>query len=585
MTTLLQGDPYNLQGNTQPLQGGTTATVLQPTASPTAPAPALAPAPAPTTVKAPATTSTPTTSTVSFYKPDPNSPQVYNAQGQPLSYEQYIAQGGLANFSNVINGAIPGTAPPTNQTFSLMDGTYDVNRNVVQQPKAGAIPVPTTPPAVPATADPNQTRIGELTKQLFSTATLPNQQKLYEDAYNASGLLGLKTKLTDLNTRIADLTAKFTAKEGDINENPFLSEASRIGRLKQLTDQRNAEIGNLLDQYKQYANLYNEGVDEVNKSVERQVGDFNTSRQIGAEELNYLLGIEKTRTDQQATIQKNASTFAKDNNVTARFYKYPGNDTVYDSRTGEALSYDEYKNRGGAGVPGAAFPDVQTIQSQLKTISEGQSLYDPSTGKIIVTLPKSYKPSGGTSGGTGGLSAQAQAILSGTLKLEDLTPTVRGQIAGELLSAGYARTENLNATQRESIDSYDTLLREANNALVLVDKVDTGPLAGRVGAIGSKLGVGSQDFINYNSIISNFSSILLRLRSGAAVTPQEYERIAGFIPTITDDEKTARVKIERFISEINIAQQNYIKRATQTSQQIANPTQSGGSSVNLNDLF
>lgn len=548
---ILQGDPYNLQGNSQPLQGGATGNVLQPSASPVAPVAPVAtvtPAPAPKP-KPVVNAQVGSASGVSFYKPDPNSPQVYDASGKPLSYEQYIAAGGRPDFSNVLNQAIPGGQ--SNQTLALGDGIYDVNGNRIQTPQVGVNSVPTVPPSVPPEVNANQQRIDQLSKQIFSV-TVPSQQKIYEDAYNASELSGIKTRLEELNTTIARIRDAYSGKEADINENPFLSEASRVGRLRRLTDQRDGEIGNLLEEYKSYADLYNQGVEEINNSVARQVEDFNTQRQISGEELQYLLGIEDAKASQLEATQKTAQTFAEKNNISARFYKYPGNDTVYDSRTGEPLNYDEYKKRGGAGVPGAAFPDVQTIQSELKTISEGQSLYDPSTGKIIVTLPKTYKETGGTSGGigggTGGLSAQAQAVINGTLKLEDLTPTVRGKIAGELLQAGYARTENLNATQRESIDSYDTLLREANSALVLVDRVNTGPLAGRVGAIGSKLGVGSQDFINYNSMISNFSSILLRLRSGAAVTPQEYERIAGFIPTITDDEKTAKVKIERFIS-------------------------------------
>lgn len=39
-----------------------------------------------------------------FYKPQANSEQVYNAAGEALSYDQYIAQGGKPDFSNVRNG-------------------------------------------------------------------------------------------------------------------------------------------------------------------------------------------------------------------------------------------------------------------------------------------------------------------------------------------------------------------------------------------------------------------------------------------------------------------------------------------------
>lgn len=47
------------------------------------------------------------TQTPSFYKPDPNNAQVFNAKGEPVSYEQFIAQGGKADFSNVTAGNAP----------------------------------------------------------------------------------------------------------------------------------------------------------------------------------------------------------------------------------------------------------------------------------------------------------------------------------------------------------------------------------------------------------------------------------------------------------------------------------------------
>lgn len=406
MATTLQGDPFNLQGSIPGLQGAQAATALQPAGSPT-PAP-LAPVAAPAAPKvAPKSVAAPASGAV-FYRQNPNDPNnqtLVNAQGQPVSYEQYLAQGGRPDWSNVLPGAFPGqpVATPA-QTLSFGNGqAYDINGNPAPQP--GALPVPTTPPATPPAADPNLTRIGELSKQLFSTATAPNQQKIYQEAFNASGLAEIKTRLTDLNTKIADLTAKYTAKEGDINENPFLSEASRVGRLKRLTAQRDAEIGNLVDAYKSYADLYNQGIEEINSAVERQVGDYNTQRQISNEELSYLLGIENAEAEQQATAEKNATAFAEKNNLTGRFYKYPGNKTVYDTRTMKPLSYEEYVALGGVGKPGMdSFPDVQTLQSELKTISEGQSLYDPVTGQIVNSVPKTYKPGSGTGTDIGGLS-------------------------------------------------------------------------------------------------------------------------------------------------------------------------------------
>jgi hypothetical protein len=404
MATVLQGDPFNLQGSAPAIQGGATAAVLQPAASPQPPtanpqqaavgiaprgpaavfykpnansqqvfnangealsydqfiaqggkadfsnvvntalpgmapaAPVSAPQPMKTSVPVPAQTGVPLNAPASmpaspaaggatFYKPDPNSQQVYDASGRPLNYEQYIAAGGKPDFSNVISGQVPGVqgAPAA----------------ATPAPKPGMTPIPPTPPAAPE--DPNQERIDQLSKQIFSTVP-PSQQKLYEEAFNASGLATIRTTLEDLNKRIAAKQEAYTSKEGDINENPFLSEASRIGRLRRLEEQKQAEIGNLLDQYKQYTDLYNNGINEINDSVARQVGDFNTTRQIGTEELNFLLGISDKeydrKKDEQATqrdTETDARTFALQNNITQPFYTIDGR-TIIRTSDGKAYS-------------------------------------------------------------------------------------------------------------------------------------------------------------------------------------------------------------------------------------------------------
>lgn len=176
---------------------------------------------------------------------------------------------------------------------------------------------------------------------------------------------------------------------------------------------------------------------------------------------------------------------------------------------------------------------------------------------------------GGGGGGKGGISDTAQAVLNGTLKLEDLTPTERGKIAGELVAAGYSRTENLSAGQREQIDNYDTLFREAQNAYDILDQgLETGPVRSRAMSLNQIFG-GSSAYTNFNSSLSNLNSILLKARSGAAVTPEEFERIKGFIPLATDSTPTVRTKLERFSQELADAKSNYILRATQSSQSIA----------------
>jgi len=72
-------------------------------------------------------------------------------------------------------------------------------------------------------------------------------------------------------------------------------------------------------------------------------------------------------------------------------------------------------------------------------------------------------------------------------------------------------------------------------------------------------------FNELNSVLSNMGSTLLKLRSGAAVSDEEFKRLSGFIPSIDEDEKTVKDKVVKFEEELNKTKENYVNRATQTS--------------------
>ena len=100
---------------------------------------------------------------------------------------------------------------------------------------------------------------------------------------------------------------------------------------------------------------------------------------------------------------------------------------------------------------------------------EGLALDNPSVFKLLGINPKSYiagikaqetetkrqfniihTPSGGTGGGSGlSISPIAQAVLDGVIRLEDLTPTVRGQVAPQLAAAGFKTGPKLSSGQQD----------------------------------------------------------------------------------------------------------------------------------------
>jgi hypothetical protein len=73
-----------------------------------------------------------------------------------------------------------------------------------------------------------------------------------------------------------------------VNENPFLDEASRVGRIDRLNTEAQQRIGNLQQQQQNLNDLYTQGLSETNAFVTRYSNDFNTTRQQALAKLDFL---------------------------------------------------------------------------------------------------------------------------------------------------------------------------------------------------------------------------------------------------------------------------------------------------------
>jgi hypothetical protein len=93
--------------------------------------------------------------------------------------------------------------------------------------------------------------------------------------------------------------------------------------------------------------------------------------------------------------------------------------------------------------------------------------------------------------------------------------------------------KTLPAGQLESIAEMKRVkdvLAEAG-ALMKSTNVTTGPVAGRLQSLGAKVGASSDDFVNVQQKLQTAQNIMLKLRSGAAVTESEYARFLKEFPT------------------------------------------------------
>lgn len=182
--------------------------------------------------------------------------------------------------------------------------------------------------------------------------------------------------------------------------------------------------------------------------------------------------------------------------------------------------------------------------------------FDQSLGlKLDSLVAPLLKTSGGSSSGVSGvsslgggkLSSQAQAIIDGTLRLEDLTPTVRGQIAGELTAAGYKSGPKLSSGQQDDISHMDTVSGLISQILDYNadGKLEgVGYLTGPLGATSTKIfGTGSEEAKNVRVLIGNIKATIAKLRGGTSFTPNEEKLLESYTPTINESATSALTKL------------------------------------------
>ena len=131
-----------------------------------------------------------------------------------------------------------------------------------------------------------------------------NTEQLYNDAYNSVGLTDIKTKLKDLDAKIAEKQDQLNTALNQIDENPWLSEASRIGKAARTKTFFENSINVLVNQKNSLTDVYKTGLDEVNNFVTRNTNDFNQTQKINTDKLSYLLKKAETQTEAAKTGKK-----------------------------------------------------------------------------------------------------------------------------------------------------------------------------------------------------------------------------------------------------------------------------------------
>jgi hypothetical protein len=182
------------------------------------------------------------------------------------------------------------------------------------------------------------------------TAPSEDTTTFYNDAYTAAGLDKLQQQInqknSDLNTAL-----------GTVNDDPWLDEADRVGRAKNLQTLAQGDIKNLTDQY-------NAGLKNVNTLVSNHSKDISANDASNKAKLAFLEAQAKAQAAQTTAQQKtentppktirgaNGATFQWDP-TTGQFNQIlPGKSGAGSTSTADAVSSMSNEIEGLLGTPG-----------------------------------------------------------------------------------------------------------------------------------------------------------------------------------------------------------------------------------------
>ena len=146
----------------------------------------------------------------------------------------------------------------------------------------------------------------------WETNPTKSYEDVYKDVFNTLNLGDVQTKINGVIAQIDQANKDFqTATEG-INENPWISEAGRTGKIAKLQQSYDMTINRLQGTQTLLENAINRGKDEAKSTADRAITTFNQNRTFQKEELDLLIAraeadiaaSDKGRTAQKALDKK-----------------------------------------------------------------------------------------------------------------------------------------------------------------------------------------------------------------------------------------------------------------------------------------
>lgn len=137
--------------------------------------------------------------------------------------------------------------------------------------------------------------------------------------------------------------------------------------------------------------------------------------------------------------------------------------------------------------------------------------------------------------------AMHQQFLTSQERIASQFATTQERIANNANKEKPAKP--LPAGQLEGLADARKMIDNLEEAKRLSPEVETGMVSGRIQSGAAMVGKAPKKFVEFKQKIATVNNIMLKLRSGAAVTEQEYSRFLQEMPTVNDPPETRDVKL------------------------------------------
>ncbi len=269
----------------------------------------------------PTTPTTPTPSTTTDNTKTSTTPTdpVLDAYTQQLKDSQAASDAAFADYKTKTDQLMSGNYPLTSDQQAMISNIQASTDRLVTQ----------------------QQQINQIQQANLTMSGIRSGRERYTTESNDNGIADAMTKglsaITDIQNKGLGLIA--TARQA-ISDNDW----------KQLNDSYNQFQKNQTD----HTNAIKELITVQQDQEKTQAANLKAAQDAQQQAFKNNLDTLNQQLDQQ----KAQATVNKDLNITAPFFQYPNSSNIYDSKTGQEITSDQYKAMGGTG---GDFKDIQVV--------------------------------------------------------------------------------------------------------------------------------------------------------------------------------------------------------------------------------